>query len=94
MTSRHLNGREPLEHSRHVPLRILTVGERLLLVAQGEAAEEDQAIRPIVLPETAGGPLAAGLLDDGEKVALDLHVAEERLEPLERRTLCRSPGRA
>src|SRR5207248_9964658 len=50
--------------------------------AEREAAEEDQAVGIVVLPQPPGGPLAPGLLDDRQEIALDLHVAEERLEAL------------
>ena len=52
-------------------------------------AEEDQPVRHIVLPQAPGGSLAASLLDDGEQVVLDLDVAEERLELLDRGRLPR-----
>src|SRR5436190_21054316 len=72
--------RDPLEDSGHVALGIVGVGQRLLLVAESQAAEEDQAVGLVILPQAPRGPLAPGLLDDGEKVALDLDVAEEGLE--------------
>ena len=83
ITSRQRNGADPLEHAGHVALGIVAIGQRLLLVAEREAAEEDQARRVVVLPQPPGRPLAAGLLDDGQQVVLDLDVAEERLEALE-----------
>ena len=85
---------DPLEHAGHVALGVVAIGQRLLLVAEREAAEEDQPVGIVVLPQPAGRPLAAGLLDDGQQVALDLDVAEEGLEAFERRRLRRSPCRA
>src|SRR5207302_9594885 len=75
---------DPLEHAGHVALRIITIGERLVLVAERQAAEEDQPARIIVLPQPSRRPLAAGLLHDRQQVALNLDVAEEGLEALVR----------
>ena len=86
--------RDPLEHAGHVALGVVAISERLLLVAERQAAEEDQARRIVVLPQPARGTLASGLLDDRQLVALDLDVAEERLEALVRAWLWRSPCRA
>ena len=79
--------RDPLEHARHVALGIVAIGERLVLVAERQAAEEDHAVGIVVLPQAARRPLAAGLLDDGQLVAFDLDVAEERFEALVRLAL-------
>ena len=87
ITSRHLNGADPLEHAGHVALGIVAVGQRLLLVAERKAAKKDQPGRVVIFPQPPGGPLAAGLLDDGQQIALDLDVAEERLEAFVRLAL-------
>src|SRR5215213_1858696 len=74
--------RNSLEYAGHVALRIVAIGDRLLLIAEGQAAKEHQPRRIIVLPQPTRGALGAGLLDDRQQVALDLDIAKERLEAL------------
>jgi hypothetical protein len=70
----------PLEHAGHVALGIIAIGHRLLLIAERQAAKEDQTRRIVVLPQPSGRPLAARLFDDRQQIVLDFDVAEERLE--------------
>ena len=91
ITSRHTNGAIRSNTPAMSRLGIVAISARFLLIAERQAAEEDQPRRHVVLPQSPGRALAAGLLDDGEQVALDLDVAEEGLELLERRAP-RSPS--
>src|SRR4051795_7363624 len=77
-----LERRDPLKHPSHVALRIVAIGKRLVLIAEREAAEENEASRIVVFPKAPRRALAAGLLDDGQLIALDLPLAEEWLEAL------------
>jgi hypothetical protein len=56
---------DPLKHPGHVAPRIFAIGLGLLLIAKGDAAEEYQPGRQIILPQAAGRAFGAGLLDDG-----------------------------
>src|SRR4051812_1180946 len=41
---------DPLDHSGHVALGIVAISERLILAAERQAAEEDQAVGIVILP--------------------------------------------
>ena len=75
-------------HTGHVALRILAVGTGFFLISERQRAEEYQPFVVIVLPKAARRPLASGLFDDGEEIALHVDVTEKWFELL----VCGSPA--
>src|SRR6266705_3137025 len=61
---------DSLEQAGPVALEIVAVSQRLPLVAEIQAAKEDQPVGIVVLPQPPRGPLAPRLLDDRQQVAL------------------------